>query len=75
MPLPRSWAEARYHEAVRSIFSDEMGHWIQLNDSYVCEDAECDNLVLVSSFRDLRKVLSVTRKEGANEGRVSSLAW
>jgi hypothetical protein len=75
MPLPRSWAEARCHEAVRSIFSDETGHWVELNDSYVCEESECENLVRANSFRDLRRMLSVTRREGANERRTSALTW
>jgi hypothetical protein len=73
--LPRSWAEARCHQAIRSIFSDDLGHWVELEESYRYEDAIHNGPVLVSSFRDLRSMLSTVSREGSNEGRVSRVSW
>jgi hypothetical protein len=73
--LPRSWAEARCHQAIRSIFSDDLGHWVELEESYCYEDAEGAGPILVGSFRDLRSMLSTVSREGSNEGRVSRVSW
>ena len=73
--LPRSWAEARCHQAIRSIFSDSLGHWIELEESYRYEDAENAGPILVGSFRDLRSVLAAVGREGSNEERVSRVSW